>query len=116
MSENMNLSPELNVSDLESNATWSVRYLDPSGFECLLSLDAGSGLDVLKKGQRALERLLEGDCTPVVHKAAETIQQEKENADEAICPLHHMPMKQWQKNGRKWYAHKTAEGQWCKGK
>jgi hypothetical protein len=31
------------------------------------------------------------------------------------CPIHKVPMKENQKNGRIWLSHKTPEG-WCKGR
>jgi hypothetical protein len=31
------------------------------------------------------------------------------------CPVHQVPMKRNDKNGRQWWSHKTAEG-WCKGR
>jgi hypothetical protein len=32
------------------------------------------------------------------------------------CSKHQVTMQHNTKNGRQWYSHKTAEGQWCKGK
>jgi len=103
------------VADLDSSATWSVKYLDPTGFECLLSIEASTGVDALKKAQRALERLLESQCKPVAHKNIDPTLDEKKQRDESICPVHHVVMKKWEKNGRKWFAHKTNDGLWCKG-
>lgn len=31
------------------------------------------------------------------------------------CSKHNVPMKQYTKNGRTWFSHKTADGQWCRG-
>jgi hypothetical protein len=31
------------------------------------------------------------------------------------CPIHHVAMKENEKDGRTWFSHKTADG-WCKGK
>jgi len=35
---------------------------------------------------------------------------------EGFCAIHHTPMRQTTKNGRTWWSHKTADGQWCKGR
>lgn len=31
------------------------------------------------------------------------------------CAKHNVPMKEYTKNGRTWFSHKTADGQWCRG-
>ncbi len=36
--------------------------------------------------------------------------------DTKQCPKHGVPMKLNHKEGRSWWSHKTADGQWCKGK
>jgi hypothetical protein len=116
MVENTNLSQEHSVPDFDSSATWSVRYIDPSGgFECLLSLDASSGMDVLKKAQRALEKLLESKCTPITHNSISPSIKEADKDSTSYCVLHRSPMRQFQKNGRSWHAHRTETGEWCKG-
>ncbi len=40
---------------------------------------------------------------------------EHEAATAHVCPMHQVPMRQTQKNGRSWWSHRH-EGQWCKGK
>ncbi|MHC1740149.1 MAG: hypothetical protein AB9897_03445 [Anaerolineaceae bacterium] len=115
MSENTQISPEQNVSDLDSSANWSVKYLSPSGFECLLTLEAASGTDVLMKAQRALERLLESQCVPITHYAATPSVQGSDKDVASLCPIHHVDMKLWKKNDRSWYAHKV-DGNWCRGR
>ena len=42
---------------VEATASWATRYLDPSGFECLLSIQAESGSEVLNKAKVALSHL-----------------------------------------------------------
>jgi hypothetical protein len=32
------------------------------------------------------------------------------------CPRHGVPLKLNTKGGRSWWSHRTADGQWCKGK
>jgi hypothetical protein len=34
----------------EATATWATRYIDPSGFECILSIQAETGAEALEKG------------------------------------------------------------------
>jgi hypothetical protein len=36
--------------------------------------------------------------------------------DENRCPIHGVPLKRQQKNGRSWWSHKTADGRWCNRK
>lgn len=113
MSENPKMTPEQVLFQIEGNATWSVRYLDPTGFECQFSLEAASGTDLLKKAQRALQRLQEMNCSGMM----KTPKLEK-NANEqqtSICPIHRVEMKLWKKDGKSWYAHKV-DGKWCNGK
>jgi hypothetical protein len=33
-----------------------------------------------------------------------------------FCAVHNVEMKLNDKNGRQWFSHRTAEGQWCKGR
>jgi hypothetical protein len=36
--------------------------------------------------------------------------------EEGWCSKHDVPMKQTTKEGRSWWSHRLADGQWCKGK
>ena len=38
------------------------------------------------------------------------------SAERRFCPTHGTAMQRNEKDGRSWYSHKTADGQWCKGK
>ena len=40
----------------------------------------------------------------------------KEERPQGWCAIHNVQMKETSKNGRTWWSHRTAEGQWCKGK
>jgi len=113
--ENPLLSPVSDGSGLDSSAIWTVRYIDPSGFECQLSLEGSSGIEVLKKAESAIERLKESQCSSIVRYPASSPDKEEEiKEDEHLCPIHQTPMKLWQKNGRSWYSHRW-NGSWCKG-
>jgi len=43
----------------EATASWATRYIDPSGFECILSLQAETGAEALKKAESAIAHLTE---------------------------------------------------------
>ena len=119
---------ESEVGYSEALATWTTRYLDPSGFECMLSIQAETGIQVIKKAEGAIVRLTELKCLPL-HPGNHNGngQQEASKSDTSIvvkqdgnpgkvmCPIHHVPMTRWTKNGRSWYAHRWNDG-WCKGK
>ena len=52
-----------------------------------------------------------------VEDASQWLQAHSGQTAETIpqCPIHGVPLKRQQKDGRTWYSHKTADG-WCKGK
>ena len=111
---------------IDSISTWSVRYFDPSGFECILSIQAETGSAVLKKAEGALSHLTEAKCIPLHegdHNGAikkngnpsgKTIMV-KSDGKNPVCPLHGVEMTKWVKNGRTWYSHRWEDG-WCNGK
>ena len=115
MTENIILSPVPDLSDLVASATWSVRYHDPSGFECVLSLESASGVEVLQKAQAALVKLSESGCTPLHNSQISSDKNKESKAEKVMCPIHNVPMREWKKDGRKWYSHKLDDGSWCKG-
>lgn len=114
MSENLHVTPEQFIPDLDTAAVWTVRYIDPSGFECQLSLEGSSGSEVLKKAQGAVEYLKETQCAPI-HRINPTSTVKEEEDDESICVKHQCAMRLYHKNNRSWYAHRTKDGQWCNG-
>ncbi len=116
MSENSHLIPEQYVPDLDTSAVWTVKYVDPSGFVCQLSLEAASGTEVMRKGQLVIERLKETQCSPVVRNNSNAQSQDEDVKGESICRRHHCEMRLYQKNNRSWYAHKTQDGHWCNGR
>ena len=124
---NENLS-EQQIGYSEAMATWSTRYLDPLGYECLLSLEGENGSVVLKKAIGALAHLIENDCQPLLsnnHNDHGNDQQRKQigtimvnssgDGKNPTCPIHNIEMTLWQKNGRSWYSHRWEDG-WCNGK
>ena len=110
----------------EAFATWAVRYIDPSGFECMLSLQAETGSEVLKKAESAITHLVDAKCIPLQRDSLRATQGNNGNKPGAtimvktdgknpVCPIHGIEMKQWSKNGRTWYSHRWNDG-WCDGK
>lgn len=112
----------------EALATWTTRYLDPSGFECMLSIQAETGIQVIKKAEGAIAHLTELKCLPLhprnhnghgqdTEPKSDTTTEVKNdgNSGKVFCPIHHIEMTRWTKNGRSWYAHRWDDG-WCKGK
>ena len=110
----------------ETVSTWSVRYLDPSGFECILSIQAGTGSEALIKAESALSHLAEAKCMPVRKEAHNGKEKNngsnsgptilvKPNGENPVCPLHGVEMTKWSKYGRTWYSHRWDDG-WCNGK
>ena len=120
--------PEGEVGYSEALATWGTRYVDPSGFECLLSIQAETGAQVIKKAEAAIAYLTELKCLPLHPGNNNGNWQEKaskpdaivevkqdDNTGKTICPIHNIEMTRWSKNGRTWYAHRWQDG-WCQGK
>ena len=117
MSENTN-SP---VNFTESPASWNTRYITPQGFECQLTLRAQNGQELLEKASGAITYLLKHDCQPFISLKGKTRSNGNNNGSKAnstesekLCPIHQVPLRRFEKEGRVWYAHKTDEG-WCNG-
>lgn len=113
---------------IEATSTWSTRYVDPSGFECLLSIQAETGSEALKKAESAISHLLEAECAPLHKNISSGNHKGNGNNSNAtimvktdgdgknpICPIHNIEMQKWSKNGRTWYSHRWEDG-WCQGK
>ena len=115
MTENFVLSPVPDLSDLAMSATWSVRYHDPSGFDCVLSLESASGVEVLQKAQSALAKLSESGCTPLHIPQISSAKATQPKGEKVMCPIHHVEMRLYEKNGRSWHAHRLEDGTWCRG-
>ena len=115
MTDNFVLSPVPDLSDLVASATWSVRFRDPSGFDCLLSLESASGVEVLQKAQAALAKLSESGCTPIHNSQISSAKETQPKGEKVMCPIHHVPMREWKKDSRTWYSHKLEDSSWCKG-
>ena len=99
----------------EAPASWTTHYIDPSGFECQLTLRAASGADLLKKAGMALSTLVAAGCTPAVINPPSN-GKSHEQPTVAVCEFHNAEMKKHEKDGQVWYSHKLADGTYCKGK
>lgn len=113
--ENPLLSPVAETANLESSAIWTVRYIDASGYECQLSLEARTGMEALNKAQLAIEKLKESQCIPLSQRSSNSQGKAPESENQnPRCSIHNVPMRRWEKNGKVWYAHK-ADDHWCRG-
>lgn len=108
-------TPTPTVNYQEAPASWNTKYLDPSGFECQLTLRSSSGADLLKKASVALAALAAAGCTPASYKPANGNGKAQEHPDMMVCELHNAEMKKHEKDGQVWYSHKLADGTYCKG-
>jgi hypothetical protein len=103
------------VTFQEAPASWTTHYIDPSGFECELTLKATNGAELLKKAGIALKALQDAGCKPaVITRTANG--NHREQPTMTICELHNAEMKKHEKDGQVWYSHKLADGTYCKGK
>ena len=59
-------SPNLTYN--ESPASWNTRYLDPSGFECQLTLRAETGQELLERAHGAIAFVLKNGCVPAANR------------------------------------------------
>jgi hypothetical protein len=73
-----------------------------AGRQVQLTLRGTSEVDVLARLEQVLQRYPLPEA-PAPEAAT-------------VCPVHQVPMRQTTKDGRTWWSHRTAEGQWCKGR
>jgi hypothetical protein len=102
------------VTFQEAPASWTTHYIDPSGFECQLTLRAVNGSDLLKKAGVALSSLAASGCTPAAAPSANGKNQDRPTV--MVCEFHNAEMKKYEKGGQVWFSHKLADGAYCKGK
>ena len=53
----------------------------------------------------------QGQLSPQQHNAAAMHRPVRD-----FCPVHNVQMQENEKEGRRWFSHRTADGHWCKGK
>ena len=117
------------IISTESPASWNTRYIDPSGFDCQLTLRANSGAELLKKAAAAVAALIDAGCIPANYNrpqtppppppAAPAPQEPPKLANGAVdpawCAVHNLAMKRHEKDGQVWYSHKEGDT-YCRGK
>ena len=127
--ENKTLQSSEPITDYsEMTASWSVRYVHSSGFQCILTLQSRTGAEALQKAESAIFHLVEAKCTPLRKEAQKdndnnngkvseptVMVKPSGNGNNTICPIHGIEMTKWNKNGRTWYSHRWNDG-WCNGK
>jgi hypothetical protein len=90
----------------EAPASWNTSYVTQDGFVCRITLRGETGKDLLEKAGVALSYLKEHGYQP---------ERNNQRRDTKPCPLHHIEMKHFEKNGKSWYSHKLDDGSWCNG-
>jgi hypothetical protein len=128
MSENTLIKSSSVVT--EAPASWNSKYITPDGFVCQLTLRGESGKDLLEKANAALTWLKENGFLPCENngfrprnnggsshvQSSSTAPAANGNGNDShICPVHHIEMRKWEKDGKVWYSHKDGDG-WCTGK
>ncbi|MBN2396639.1 MAG: hypothetical protein JXC36_09315 [Candidatus Atribacteria bacterium] len=124
--ENTSIQLSEPISDYsETTASWAVRYIHPTGFQCILTLQATSGAEALKKAEGALSYLVNAECIPVRRDSRNDNEKNngkgssrtvlvKTDGKNPVCPIHNIEMHKYTKNGRVWFSHRWNSG-WCSG-
>jgi len=94
----------------------------------MLSIQAESGSEALKKAQGAISHLTEAQCIPLRKEdhnggnksngksSGQTVMVKPDGKGKnPICTIHGIDMTKWTKDGRTWYSHRWNDG-WCNGK
>lgn len=82
----------------EAPVSWNTRYIDPRGYDCMLTLRGDNLKAVMTTAMAALAAMAAQGCKPGNGHAAAI----GSNGQPApICPTHGKPMKQSQRGG--WY-------------
>jgi len=110
--------------------SWSWRMVDPRGVTVLINLKTDTANEAVKRYEglvtilidRGWEPASEGYTRPLPSNGNGNGPEDKPQEDEEhICEIHHVPMTKWEKEGRKWWSHKTDDPRyaqykgWCKG-
>lgn len=114
----------------EAPASFTVKLISPDGFDCMLTLRGMSGAELLPKVSQALGWAKERGYKPacgcnraerngavVASNNEPDVLTDESGRSYKICELHNAKMyARIGKDGKTWYSHKTASGDWCKGK
>lgn len=103
----------------EAPASVTVR-VTISGSECQITLRDSDEGRLLERLEAVLQRFpVEAQAPP---QGSNQLSAQQHNAlaqgqkITGVCPIHSVPMKENHKDGRTWWSHRTADGQWCKGR
>ena len=100
----------------EAGASWNTRYVTPQGFTCQITLRGDSGKELLDKANTAIAYLVEHGFKPLADTQRGSKPVASSSGETRLCVIHQCEMKAYEKDGRKWFSHKTTDGRWCKGK
>jgi len=108
---------EQSILFTESPASWNTKYITPDGFECQLTLRADNGQDLIEKANNAMVYLIKSGYKPFTYTRGRKSNGNKAKSVETDqkCPIHDVPMRKFEKDGRVWFSHKADDG-WCSGK
>ena len=100
----------------EAPASWNVRYFDPDGFDCQLTLRGMSGAELMPQTRKALDWLKGAKCipqrgnshAPAPQAASEPTQgtpvgQQYTDAQPPVCLIHHVAMQRSKHQAGQWY-------------
>ena len=128
------MSENTTTTFAEAPASFNVRMQSPDGFDCMLTLRATSGAELLPKVGQVIEWAKAKGYKPTVngygrgngngHAApkpkgdagGDALTDEK-GKQYKMCETHQARMyARTGKDGQTWYSHQLADGTWCKGK
>jgi hypothetical protein len=104
-------------------ACWSVHEAPAScclkfhlqGVEILYTMRDVDDDTLYARVRRILPKILE-KTSKGTNGTSGTNGTEPAQPDENRCPIHGVPLKRYSKGAKSWLSHKTADGQWCRGK
>jgi hypothetical protein len=92
-------------------AMLTIRGQSPTEFKANLAAVKGL-LDPVPAAQASSQPQGQGQpLSPQQHNAAAMHRPVR-----GFCPVHNVPMQENEKNGRRWWSHRTTDGTWCKGR
>lgn len=108
----------------EAPVSFTVRYRSTSGYDCMLTLRGHDATDILRQAHVLMERMAAAGALPHDDRPSNGARPasgdrglaDDHAGDPAWCPIHNCEMKRREKDGQTWYSHKTADGEWCRGK
>lgn len=104
-----------------SGISWEVQYRSAEGYPCRATLSGEFGEEFLMKTRQLLHWLSKSqakgfDAAPAPEASAKVTPGTSRTDDQKMCPIHNVPMRRYEKDGKAWYSHRTVDGGWCQGK